>query len=114
MSEPAQTCENNTIFNQNYAQKLFIAFKMAYSCSFGWRGNLDSPDFLQKKFYNIDYRQWNISDLLKMHYSTNLMTYNETKRNTIQDYSAEIIPLREESLIFVWLDIANYSRQGVL
>ena len=47
-----------------------------------------------------------------MHYSTNLMTFNETKRNTIQDYSAEIIPLRQESLIFTWLDIANYSRTG--
>ena len=28
MSEPALICENNTIFKQNYAQKLFIAFKM--------------------------------------------------------------------------------------
>ena len=27
MSEPAQKCENNAIFKQNYAQKLFIAFK---------------------------------------------------------------------------------------
>ena len=38
MSEPAQKCENNAaIFNQNYAQKLFIAFKMAYTCCFGLR-----------------------------------------------------------------------------
>ena len=55
MSEPAQKCVNNAISNQNYAQKLFIAFKMAYSCCFGLRGNLDFPDFLQKKFYNIGY-----------------------------------------------------------
>ena len=54
MSEPAQKCENNPISNQNYAQKLFIAFKTAYSCCFGLRGNLDFPDFLQKKFYSID------------------------------------------------------------
>ena len=40
MSEPAQKCVNNAISNQNYAQKLFTAFKTAYSCC-GLRGNLD-------------------------------------------------------------------------
>ena len=55
MSEPALKCENNAIFMQNYVQKLFIALKMAYSFCFGLRGNLDFPDFLQKKFYNINY-----------------------------------------------------------
>ena len=56
MSEPAQKFENNeAISNQNYGQKLFIAFKMAYSCCCGLRGNLNFPDFFQKKFYNIDY-----------------------------------------------------------
>ena len=52
MSEPVQKCVNNAISNQNYAQKLFIAFKMAYSCCCGLRGNLDFPDFPPKKFYN--------------------------------------------------------------
>ena len=33
----------------------FITFKMAYSCCFRFGGNLDFPDFLQNKFYNIDY-----------------------------------------------------------
>ena len=56
MSEPAQKRENNPISNQNYAHKLFIAFKTAYSCCFGLRENLDFPDFLQKKFFNIDCR----------------------------------------------------------
>jgi hypothetical protein len=41
------------------------------------------------------------------------MTFNESKRNTIQDYSSKVVPLRNESLIFVWLDIANYSRTGI-
>ena len=51
MSEPAQKCENNdAILKQNYAQKLFIAFKMTNSCCFGLRGNLDFPDFLQKNY----------------------------------------------------------------
>ena len=50
MSEPAQKCENNAIFKQNYAQKLLFAFKMAYSCCFGLGRNLDFPDFLQKSF----------------------------------------------------------------
>ena len=56
MSEPALKCENSAIFKPNYAQKQFIAFKMAYSFYFGLRGNLDFQDFLQKKFYNINYR----------------------------------------------------------
>ena len=53
MSEPAQKCENDAIFKQNYTLELFVAFKMAYSCYFGFRGNLYFPDFIQKKFYNI-------------------------------------------------------------
>ena len=57
MSEPAHKCVNNAISNQNYAQKMLFAFKMAYSCCCDLRGNLDFPNFLQKKFYNIDY--WN-------------------------------------------------------
>ena len=57
MSEPALKCENNASFNQIYTLKLFIAFKMAYSCCFSLGGNLDIPEFLQKKFYNINYRQ---------------------------------------------------------
>ena len=54
MSEPALKYENNASFKQIDTLKLFIAFKMAYSCHFGLRGNLDFPDFLQKKFYNIN------------------------------------------------------------
>ena len=56
MSEPAQKCENCGIFKQNYALKVFVAFKTANSCCFSLRGNLNFPDFLQKKFYNINYR----------------------------------------------------------
>ena len=55
MSEPVLKCENNAIFKQNYTQKLFISFKISYYCCFGLRGNLEFPDFLQKKFYNINY-----------------------------------------------------------
>ena len=56
MSEPALKCENYTIFKQNYILNLFITIKMAYFCNFSLGGNLDFPDFLQKNFYNIDYR----------------------------------------------------------
>ena len=56
MSEPALKCENNASFKQINTLKLFIAFKMAYSCCFSLGGNLDFLDFLQKKFYNINYR----------------------------------------------------------
>ena len=58
MSEPAQ---KQCYFYQNYALKVFIAFKMAYFCYFSFGGNLDFPDFLQKKFYNIDYRRLDYS-----------------------------------------------------
>ena len=37
MSEPGLKCENNAAnFKQIYAVKLFIAFKMAYSCCFSY------------------------------------------------------------------------------
>ena len=55
MSEPTQICENYAIFKQNYTLELFIDRKMAYLCCLGLMGNLDFPDFLQKKFYNINY-----------------------------------------------------------
>ena len=43
-------------FKLNYIRTLLICSKMAYSCCFSLGGNLDFLDFLQKKFYNIDYR----------------------------------------------------------
>ena len=54
MSQPALKCENNAIFMQNYNQALFISFKISCSCCFGFKGNLEFTDFLQKKFYNIN------------------------------------------------------------
>ena len=56
---------NEAIFKQNYTLELFVAFKMAYSCSFGFRGNLDFPDFLQKKFYNINNWRWGENKFLR-------------------------------------------------
>ena len=56
MSEPAQKCENNVIIKQNYTPELLIVLKMTYSCFFGLMGNPDFPDFLQKRFYNINSR----------------------------------------------------------
>ena len=50
MSEPAQKCENNAIFKQNYTLTLFIDFKM-YSCCFILGGK---SIFNPKKFYSID------------------------------------------------------------
>ena len=55
MSEPALKFENNASFKQIYTIKLFIAFKIAYSCCFSLEGNLDFPESYQKKFYNINY-----------------------------------------------------------
>ena len=57
MSEPAQKCEKYAIFKQNYTPELLIALNMVYSSFFGLRGNLDFPDFHQKKFYNISSRK---------------------------------------------------------
>ena len=50
MSDTALKCENNPSFKQIYTLKLFIAFKMAYSCCFSLRGDLEFPEFLQKGF----------------------------------------------------------------
>ena len=47
MSEPGLKCENNAAsFKQIHTLRLFIAFKMAYSCCFSYGGNLDFPEFL--------------------------------------------------------------------
>ena len=60
MFEPALKCNKIAIFKQIFTA-LFIAFKMACSCCVHLGGNLDFPDFLQKKFYNIDYRSDNFN-----------------------------------------------------
>ena len=58
MSEPGLKCEYNASFKQIFTLKLFIAFEMVYSCCFSFGGNQDFPEFLQKKFYNINY--WSV------------------------------------------------------
>ena len=79
MSEPAQKCENCGIFKQNYTLKVFVAFKTANSCCFTLRGNLNFPDFLQKKFYNINYRNMEKNiDISHTHTQTNKQTNIET------------------------------------
>ena len=55
MSEPGLKCEYNASFKQIFSLKLFIDFEMAYFCCFSFGGNLDFPEFLQKKFYNINH-----------------------------------------------------------
>lgn len=50
--------------------------------------------------------------LEKMLYSTNLINYNDSERNTILDYSVEIVSLDPEDTLFEWLDVANYSVTG--
>ena len=62
MSELALKCDKNAGFKQIYTLKMFIAFKMAYSCCFSLGVNLDFPEILQKRFYNINYwkaKIWN-------------------------------------------------------
>ena len=41
------------IFKQNYTIKLFVSYKISYYCCFGFRGNLEFQDFLQKKFIRL-------------------------------------------------------------
>ena len=48
MSEPTQKCETNAIFKQNLTETLIISFKIAYSCFFSLKENLNFLDFLQK------------------------------------------------------------------
>ena len=55
MSEPALKYKNQASFKHIFTLQLFIALKMAYSCCFSLGGSLDFPEFLQKKFYNINY-----------------------------------------------------------
>ena len=69
MSEPAQKCENHAIIKQNYTLKLFISFKISHSCYFGQRGNREFPDFLHKKFYNVNYCWENVHKRLRGFYT---------------------------------------------
>ena len=55
MSEPALKCDNIASFKQICTLKFLIALKIAFSCCFSLGGNLDFPEFLHKKFYNINY-----------------------------------------------------------
>ena len=50
ISEPAQKCENQAIFKQNYTLELFIALEMVYYCCFSLGGNLENLDLLKKSF----------------------------------------------------------------
>ena len=59
MFEPA--LKFKTMLFSSKTLKLLITFKMAYSYCFSLGGNIDFPDFLQKKFYNIDCRRLNFS-----------------------------------------------------
>ena len=54
MYEISQKCENNAIFKQNYTHKLFISFKLSYSCCFGYLDKSRITRFPPKKFYNIN------------------------------------------------------------
>ena len=51
MCEPALKCENNSILSKNclFLLKHHILSVLALG------GNLDFPDFLHSKFYNINY-----------------------------------------------------------
>ena len=51
---------------------------MAYSCFFGLRGNLDFPDFLQKKFYNINSRIKNTLCIFSLTFSTSFIDKTST------------------------------------
>ena len=42
MSEPAQKCENQAIFKQNYTLELFIALEMDYYCCFSKKSFITS------------------------------------------------------------------------
>ena len=63
MSKTALKCENNGIFKQKNTKKLFIYFKISYSCCLGFRGNLEFPEFIHKKSHNINYWMENGSSI---------------------------------------------------
>ena len=55
MSEPAKNVKMMLFLSKTILLNCFISHKMAISCCFGLRGNLGVEDFLQIKFYNINY-----------------------------------------------------------
>ena len=63
MSEPAKKNLKTRLFLSktrlflSKTPELFIALEMVNYCCFSLGGNLENLDFLQKKFYNINYRK---------------------------------------------------------
>ena len=55
MSETITKCENNENFKQNCFLNFLNTFKMSNPCCFSLGVILDIIDFLQKRFYNMDY-----------------------------------------------------------
>ncbi|XP_023343176.1 gamma-aminobutyric acid receptor subunit pi [Eurytemora carolleeae] len=51
-------------------------------------------------------------DEAKMQFSTSLLSYDDTIRNTILDYTVVLNPLGEDDKLFVWQSIGNYSLAG--
>ena len=56
MSEPAQKCQNKSIYKANYTLQLLITFKVAYFCCFDYEGKSRFSKFSPKFFYNINHR----------------------------------------------------------
>ena len=78
---------------------------MAYSCCFVLWGNLDFPDFLQNKFYNINYWNFVVFELfLPVETSSWIIIYSrhipETYLiNTCQDHAGKCHDLSIDTLI---------------
>ena len=64
MTKHALNFDDTAFFKQICTHKLFITFKMSSSCCFSLGENLDFPDFLQKKFYNINCRYSDLNVIL--------------------------------------------------
>ena len=58
MSEPAQKCENNeAILSKTILKNCLFPIKHPIIAFLAFKGNLEFPDFHQKKIYNIDYSE---------------------------------------------------------
>ena len=85
ISEPAQKCENNcAILSKTILFYGLLLLKWPILAVSAWGGNLDFPEFLQKKFYNINYRSVNTYHRGKCHCMADLLFdwfgFNQTSK----------------------------------
>ena len=79
---------------------------MAYSYCFGLGGNLDFPEFLQKKFYNINYR-WDFRAIISFDKTPFLRHFDPVLRDlmkkVVETWERKGTKMEAENQVLDWV-----------